>query len=238
MTLLKVSDNYSAVIVGNFSASAATITVDVAPVKTVGYLTVFDLNGNQLEKIKYTGVSGLNLTGCIRGLSFDDNSDTPVVGNAKPLSNSMVIAMTVSQQYLNPVIDFVNQYDGKWENAVADYTALLAVSTPEDGEARVTLDDSAIYVYNDATSAWIKQTPGSVTVYLTNLLGTESTGDDNKTFTLASGSFSDKKYLQVWLNGVLQKEGATFDYVAGVSNTAVFNDVVADADQITMRVQE
>ena len=121
---------------------------------------------------------------------------------------------------------------------MADYTALLAVSSPEDGEVRVTLDDSAIYVYNDATSAWIKQTPGSVTVYLTNLLGTESTGDDNKTFTLASGSFSDKKYLQVWLNGVLQKEGATFDYVAGASNTIVFNEVVADEDQITMRVQE
>lgn len=108
MTLLKVSDNYSAVIVGNFSDIATTITVDVAPVKTSGYLTVFDLNGNQLEKIKYTGVSGLNLTGCVRGLSFDNNFDTPVDGNAKVLSNGMTIAMTVSQHYINPVIDVVN----------------------------------------------------------------------------------------------------------------------------------
>ena len=238
MTLLKVSDNYSATIVGNFNETATTLTVDVVPVKTSGYLTVFDLDGNQLEKIKYTGLDVFDLTGCVRGLSFDNNSDTPVAGNAKPLKNGMSIAMTVSQQYLNPVIDFVNQYDGKWMGAVADYAALVDLVSPADGEVRVTLDDSAIYVYNDATSAWIKQTPGSVSVYLTNLLGTESTGDDNKTFTLASGSFSDKKYLQVWLNGVLQKEGATFDYVAGVANTAVFNDVVADEDQITMRVQE
>jgi hypothetical protein len=140
--------------------------------------------------------------------------------------------------HIKDLADFVDQFDGKWENAVANYTALLAVSSPEDGEVRVTLDDSAIYVYNDATSAWIKQTPGSVTVYLTNLLGTESTGNDNKTFTLASGSFSDKKYLQVWLNGVLQKEGATFDYVATGGNQAVFNEAVADEDQITLRVQE
>lgn len=108
MALLKVSDNYSAYIVGNFSSSAETITVDVAPVKTSGYLTVFDLNGNQLEKIKYTGVSGLNLTGCIRGLSFDDNSDTPVVGLAQDLKNGMAIKMTVTQHYINPIIDVIN----------------------------------------------------------------------------------------------------------------------------------
>lgn len=108
MSLLKVSDNYSANIVGNFTTSDATITVDVAPVKTAGYLTVFDLNGNQFEKIKYTGVSGLNLTGCVRGLSFDNNSDTPVSGNAKELKNGMVIKMTVSQHYINPIYDVIN----------------------------------------------------------------------------------------------------------------------------------
>ena len=108
MSLLKVSDNYSAFIVGNFSTTAETITVDIAPVKTAGYLTVFDLNGNQLEKIKYTGVDGLNLTGCVRGLSFDNNSDTPVVGNAKDLKNGMAIKMTVTQHYINPLVDVIN----------------------------------------------------------------------------------------------------------------------------------
>lgn len=108
MSLLKVSDNYSAYIVGNFNSTAETITVDVAPVKTTGYLTIFDLNGNQFEKIKYTGVDGLNLTGCIRGLSFDDNSDTPVEGNAQDLKNGMVIKMTVTQHYINPLVDVVN----------------------------------------------------------------------------------------------------------------------------------
>lgn len=238
MTLLKVSDNYSAVIVGNFSASAETITVDVAPVKTAGYLTIFDLNGNQLEKIKYTGVSGLDLTGCIRGLSFDDNSDTPVSGNAKPLSNSMVIAMTVTQHYLNPVVDFVNQYDGKWMGAVADYAALVDLVDPVDGEVRVTLDDSKIYVYDLDTTTWnlAGAGGGAGTVYRTTLLGTESTGDDNKTFTLTSGSFPDKKYFQVYKNGVLMVEGATNDYIATGSNQAVFNDEVEDDDVIDLLV--
>jgi len=121
--------------------------------------------------------------------------------------------------------------------AVANYATLLAL-TGEDGEARVTLDDGKIYVYNLATTTWIAQTPGYTNIYITQKLGTEAVGDDNKTFQLDSGSFSDKKYLQVWLNGVLQKEGATFDYVATGGNQAVFNEAVADEDQITMRVQE
>lgn len=322
MSLLKVSDNYVASIVGNFLAAATTITVDVAPVKTAGYLTVFDLNGNQIEKIKYTGVSGLDLTSCIRGLSFDNNSDTPVVGLAKDLKNGMAIKMTVTQHYINPLIDFANQYTGKWMGPVANYAALqsspfnyeirtvggatpyvftaatliwnestwgaaaadlaalslitganfevrtttdtgkvyvyltsdsswheltwgagvatidLLPTPPFNGEARVTLDDGKVYTYNLPALTWTPQTPGYTNVYQDQFLGTESTGDDNKTFTLTSGAFSDKKYFQVWLNGVLQKEGVTFDYVATSVNKAVFNAVVDDTDQITLRVQE
>lgn len=236
MSLLKVSDNYSASIVGNFAADATTITVDIAPVKTAGYLTVFDLNGNQFEKIKYAGVSGLNLTGCVRGLSFDDNTDTPVEGNAKELKNGMAIKMTVSQHYLNPVIDFVNQYDGKWMEAVADFAALP--NPASDGEVRVTLDDSKLYVYDLDTTTWnlAGAGGGAGTVYITTLLGTEAVGDDNMTFQLTSGSFPDKKYLQVYKNGVLMSEGAGNDYIATGSNQAVFNDAVLDDDVITLLV--
>lgn len=238
MSLLKVSDNYSASIVGNFSTTAETITVDVAPVKTAGYLTVFDLNGNQFEKIKYAGVSGLNLTGCVRGLSFDDNSDTPVVGNAKELKNGMAIKMTVSQNYLNPVIDFVNQYNGKWMDAVADFATLPQPA--EDGEVRVTLDDSKLYVYDLDTTTWnlAGAGGGAGTVYITTLLGTESTGDDNMTFTMTSGSYSSLKYLQVYKNGVLMTEGASNDYQAPAtdSNWVAFNEPVEDDDVITLLV--
>ena len=205
---------------------------DGVALPTGKYYFTLDSESSQKEHITCT-LTGKNMTN-IKSVSRQGVETTGVVREHR-----IGATVTITDfAHIKTINDFASQYDGKWENAVADYTALLAVSSPEDGEVRVTLDDSAIYVYNDATSAWIKQTPGSTTVYLTNLLGTESTGGDNKTFTLASGSFSDKKYLQVWLNGVLQKEGATFDYVATGNNQVVFNDVVADEDQITMRVQE
>jgi microcystin-dependent protein len=140
--------------------------------------------------------------------------------------------------HIKDLADFVDQFDGKWENAVANYTALLAVSSPEDGEVRVTLDDSKIYVYDLDTTTWnlAGAGGGAGTVYRTTLLGTESTGDDNKTFTLTSGSFPDKKYFQVYKNGVLMGEGATNDYVATGSNQAVFNEAVLDDDVIDLLV--
>lgn len=138
--------------------------------------------------------------------------------------------------HIKDIADFVDQFDGKWENAVADYTALLAVSSPEDGEVRVTLDDSAIYVYNDATSAWIKQTPGTTNLYRTDLLGTQSVDDDHKTFQLASGSFSDDDHLLVYLNGVLQKVGEDNDYQTANNNQAIFNYELSDDDLITLIV--
>ena len=138
--------------------------------------------------------------------------------------------------HIKDIADFVDQFDGKWENAVADYTALLAVSSPEDGEVRVTLDDSAIYVYNDATSAWIKQTPGTTSFYRTDLLGTQSVDDDHKTFQLASGSFSDDDHLLVYLNGVLQKVGEDNDYQTANNNQAIFNYELSDDDLITLIV--
>lgn len=76
------------------------------------------------------------------------------------------------------------------------------------------------------------------TVYKTIKLGTEADGDDNKTFSLTTGTWSDSKYLMVFLNGVLQEEGATADYTIIDTNTIKFVNVVADADKITLRVQQ
>lgn len=103
--LPKVIDNYKATLVGNYTPTDTAITVSVAPtVITEGYLTVFDFDGNQLEKIKFTNVTGSVLT-CIRGLSFTTFSDTPVVGNAKDLQNGMYVKLSMSLSYLNSIID-------------------------------------------------------------------------------------------------------------------------------------
>ena len=85
---------------------------------------------------------------------------------------------------------------------------------------------------------WAAPAASGGTVYKTIKLGTEADGDDNKTFSLTTGSWSDAKYLMVFLNGVLQEEGATADYTVIDTNTIQFVNVVADADKITLRVQQ
>lgn len=139
--------------------------------------------------------------------------------------------------HIKTINDFASQYDGKWESAVANYAALVALPSPSDGEARVTLDDSKIYVYDLDTFTWnlAGAGGGAGTVYVTTLMGTDSWGD-HKTFSLNSGSFPDKKYLQVYKNGVLMSYGAANDYVTAGNNKAVFNDVVLDDDVITLLV--
>ena len=234
--LPKVIDNYSATIVGNYGVDDVEITVSVPPtVITAGYITIFDFDGNQYEKIKFTAVAGSVLT-VIRGLDFDEASDTPVVGNAKELQSGMTMKLTMSLSYLNPVIDFINIYLGHWEGTAANYAALPTGTN--DGEARITIDDSKIYVWSTATSTWnlAGAGGGAGTVYKTIKLGTEAEGDDNKTFELNDGSFPDDKYLLVYLNGVLMENGATADYETAGGNQAVFNSVVLDTDKVSLVV--
>ena len=205
---------------------------DGVALPTGKYYFTLDSESSQKEHITCT-LTGKNMTN-IKSVSRQGVETTGVVREHR-----IGATVTITDfAHIKTINDFASQYGGKWEGAVANYAALLLIATPSDGEARITLDDGKPYVYNLATTTWIAQTPGYTNVYITEKLGTEAVGVDNKTFQLTSGSFSDKKYLQVWLNGVLQKEGATFDYVATGNNQAVFNYVVADEDQITLRVQE
>ena len=140
---------------------------------------------------------------------------------------------------------YLRQFKGKLDDIRVHAVALTASQVsniykglPNDGEVRVTLDDSKIYVYDLDTTTWTLAGAGggAGTVYRTTLLGTEAEGDDNKTFQLTTGSFPDKKYFQVYKNGVLMVEGATNDYIATGSNQAVFNDAVEDDDVIDLLV--
>jgi len=226
----------------------------------IGYGKI-DGGTSREEIITWTGItdntSTYTLTGCIWGLNFYDLSNA--VANYKRHTSGAKFEIKTDMHYIaeqfisadtptastgySPASDlelttraYVDNRDGYWEGAVANYAALTAGAT--DGEVRVTLDDSKIYVWDEGTTTWILAGAGggAGTVYITSLLGTEATGADNKTFTMASGSFTDKKYLQVYLNGVLMDEGATDDYVATGSDQAVFNTVVADTDRITLLV--
>lgn len=203
---------------------------DGVTLPTGSYCFTLDADNAQKEHIICT-LTGKNLT-AIKSVSRQGVLSTGVVREHR-------IGATVSItdfSHIKNINDFAAQYDGKWEGAVANFAALPQPAS--DGEVRVTLDDSKLYVYDLDTTTWnlAGAGGGAGTVYITTKLGTEAVGDDNKTFQLNSGSFPDKKYLQVYKNGVLMSEGASNDYIATGSNQAVFNDVVLDDDVITLLV--
>ena len=101
----------------------------------------------------------------------------------------------------------------------------------------IVTDNADTMVFFNMRGAIISDDDVPTATYITSLLGTEATGDDNKTFTLTAGTFSNAKYLDVYLNGVLQEEGASNDYVATGTTQAVFNAVVEDTDKIIMKVR-
>lgn len=234
-------------------------TITATDIDNYAYLVIEPGSAN-MEIVKVTGITGSSWTGAIRGLAFYGDTETSVAGNQKAHQSGSTVIMSNAHYYFSNFVDknhpeaassftpttdyqlttktWVEHRNGYWEGAVANYAALVAITTDADGAARVTLDDSKLYVWDLNTTTWnlAGAGGGAGTVYITTLLGTESTGDDNKTFQLNSGSFPDKKYLQVYKNGVLMVEGATNDYVATGSNQAVFNAVVLDDDVITLLV--
>jgi hypothetical protein len=222
------------------------------------YLNI-EPGGTKEELVVCTGISGDTWTGCTRGLAFSGTDESAVPSyQFNHSAGSKVVMSNIHYVYqnfvdvLDPKADisytptiannlttktWVENRNGYWEGSVANFAA-LPLTNNADGAARVTLDDSKLYVWASSTQAWnlAGAGGGAGTVYIDNFLGTESTGDDNKTFTLTSGSFPDKKYLQTYLNGILMEEGASADYVATSSNAVIFNDAVLDSDKITMIV--
>lgn len=105
---------------------------------------------------------------------------------------------------------------------------------------------ATVDITSDVAGGTIKETEwvlagaggGAGTVYVENFLGTDA--DDaptNTIFTLTSGSWTNTNYLQVYVNGVLQEQGATADYQASDdTNTMTFNAGVEDTDKVTLLV--
>lgn len=105
--------------------------------------------------------------------------------------------------------------------------------------ATVDITDAGTGTHTIKEASWVLAGAGggAGTVYVTNKLGTGA--DDaptNTTFTLTAGSWADQKYLQVYVNGVLQEYGPMEDYTTADSNTVVFNTGVEDTDKVTLLV--
>lgn len=81
MQLYQPQSFYETTLTESIDATSTTIKVASAPTVTEGYL-VIDHDNSLREIVKYTGVSGLNLTGCIRGLAYYGSNDGAGTGLA------------------------------------------------------------------------------------------------------------------------------------------------------------
>jgi len=218
----------SAIAIGATSFTLSSVTDDDGNTIPNGlYYFTID-NGSSAKEYVSGTVSGTSVTS-VKNVSRQ-GAETSGTARAHRAGASVIITDFATYK------EYIDAISSNWSAPVANFAALPSGS--EDGEVRVTLDDSKIYVYDADTTTWYLAGAGggAGTVYITTKLGDEAEGGDNVTFTLNSGSFPEDKYLQVYVNGILMEVGASEDYTTTGGNTVVFNDAVLDTDKITLLV--
>lgn len=83
MAIYQPESFYSTTLAAAITAGQTTIAVTVAPNIDSGYLVIESASSNR-EIIKYTGVTGTTLTGCVRGLASYGSDDSGGTGTAHP----------------------------------------------------------------------------------------------------------------------------------------------------------
>ncbi len=245
MPYLKVEDNFSATIVGNYSTSASTITLSSVPAAvTAGWLTVYDFDGNQYEKIYFGGVSGSDITSVLRGLSFSTNSQTEVSGNKKELKNGMTVKLSVSQNYINDLTDVVNgtkEVGGLMKNpssrTITDNRHIIDKEYADDlaiaGAPKAT---EAVYGIAKLSSAAADPT-APVVVNNEEVSAAGGTGaGENKIVKANASGYIDKDYIEVTADKGLQFNGNALEVEAGtgivLNSSGVNVDVGTTASKI------
>lgn len=217
------------------------------------------------EIVMCTGISGNIWTGCTRGLAFTGTSTSAVSANQKSHNAGSIVVMSNVHYVYDELVDkesgdiltnflyyntstsanlvyatgtalvskdYVDNRNGYYEAPVANFAALP--TGVNQGEMRVTLDDGKVYTWSGSTWILAGAGGGAGTVYRDDIVATST----NRTYSLSSGSWPDKKYLQVFLNGSLLSEGASADYQASTTGNSItlnFDPVVGEV--ITLRVE-
>ncbi len=218
------------------------------------------------EIVMCTGISGSTWTGCTRGLAFTGTSTASVSANQKSHNAGSVVVMSnvhyvydelvdkdsgdvlsnyiyynastsdgliLANKYSLVSKDYVDTRSGYYEAPVANFAALP--TGVNQGEMRVTLDDGKVYTWSGSTWILAGAGGGAGTVYRDDITVTSSA---QLIYSLSSGSWPDKKYLQVFLNGQLLSEGDSADYQASTTgNSITLNFAPVVGEVITLRVE-
>ena len=200
------------------------------------------------EIISFTGISGTTLTGVVRGLKFVSPFTTDATLQNSHAGNSIFVLTNNPQVYQdfitddNPIAEsaytpsadanlttksYVDNRDGYWDGAVDDVNALPIGAI--EGEARVTLDEGKIYVWDIAIAdtATISSVDTATDIITTSSAHGLSTGEYiylYTTGTLPLGLAIDTPYY-VYVDSTttmhlsLTKAGATVDITGAVTDT-------------------
>jgi len=126
-----------------------------APTVTNGYLVLEPGTANE-EIILYTGVSGSNLTGCVRGLATTGSSES--AGSGVSHAAGTRISMTVAHYYVTKMQAAFNAHEvlpeHSYRGSVADSAALSGISNKENGDLALTRDTNVLYRYNTSGGTW------------------------------------------------------------------------------------
>jgi hypothetical protein len=159
-----------------------------------------------------------------RVLNGDEGLPNPLYYDTNPDFTSASSSWLTTKGY-------VDNRNGYWEGAVANFAALP--TGVNNGETRVTLDDSKVYVWDGSSWILAGSGGGAGTIYRDDIVVTSTAVT---TYSLSSGSWPDPKYLTVYLNGMLLSLDS--DYSASTTGNSIellFTPVVGEV--VTLRVE-
>lgn len=105
---------FAAKLYTDIGSSDTTITLDTAPTATSGRMVLEARNPTQREIIKYSGVSGNQLTGVLRGQGGT---------TAKPHLKNALIEMNVTAEDLDDALGVPNDVVTRFDEALGDFVA-------------------------------------------------------------------------------------------------------------------
>lgn len=188
MSNILPQDGYDTFITAPLTSAATEVFVNVLPTQTVGFLTIFDIDGRTIkEKIKYTGVSSSpnKLTGLVRRLTQvpvgQTVPDTAGITAAVDHPSNVRIAMTDNIHYLGKVL---SQLEG---STVLEGVPQLPAVRVIDNSRRVVDKEYADSLVGAGTVAQFLVTKNGADPTLTVNIATGRWIKDDKTVNLYAG---------------------------------------------------
>lgn len=216
---MPVQTRFSTTINGDITSIATTCTLNAAPAFTAGFCTWERGTANE-EDGYWANLSGLQLTGMLRGLSKTALTVTEVGGLKLPHLNGAVFEATLLHYIINnkPDLDENENVTGQWDFTQAPTTS----DTPDSGNelANKTYVDTKVSLTGDESIAGIKT------------FDDDSARSTTTAAPVDDKSFANKKYVD---DAVLAGPSGIFAKVTYGDTISVGNLIYEDQTDMTWK---